>query len=339
MPQPVLELKKGQYHLQKLLARSSYGCLYQARGPQGAVALKLINRHRMCQAQPDEQGIWVESAEQEIAFLQQLSPWDQRHIARLLDTGKLQGLPVLALELLDGDLERHLRDQAHVQGQPQPNLPLDRVLLWLAQLNQALAKVHQYGWLYLDLKPANVLRQGERGLKLVDFGSASRSRLLDYRGTPQWQAPEQFFPAHGAAAGKTRYACDQRSDYFALGALLYFFLSGMRLRFGQLCAQAFRLHGLQAWQHVPSPDGGWAGSVLYADEAALFQRIWQEQLLARGFSAAKARALARDGLEFLCNLLACSRAGRPQHALVISAALQELRTALCQGEQDAHIYS
>src|SRR5262249_39919904 len=148
---------------------------------------------QMACALPAQRERWIASARSEIAFLQSLEPWDERHIVRLLDSGWHDGLPVLALELLDGDLARHV---AACDG-----ISFAQALAWIVQLNQALAKVHQYGWRYLDLKPANVLVDTRlNAVKLADFGTNRRLDALHahtYSGTANWQAPEQFFPAPG----------------------------------------------------------------------------------------------------------------------------------------------
>ena len=238
----IITLELGHYRLRERIGGSAYGVIWRAEGPRGTrdVALKLINETQMARALPAQRERWIASAENEITFLQLLEPWDERHIVRLLDSGWHNGLPVLALELLDCDLGRHMKT---LRGRG-ATLPLERLLAWTAQLNQALAKVHQYGWRYLDLKPANVLVDAPLGaVKLADFGT---NRRLDaqaehsYAGTANWQAPEQFFPAGGGG-----YATGRQSDYFALGALFYFMATGgTQLRYGGACGQAYREHHL-----------------------------------------------------------------------------------------------
>lgn len=318
-PGEIVRLKQAHYTLLAPLARSSYGVVWRAWGQGRAVALKLINRDLMQQAQAMQQQAWIESAEQEIRFLQQLSPWDQRHIASLLDHGQHRSLPAFALELLGTDLQRHLQVQ---------RVALPQALCWLGQMNQALAKVHRYGWCYLDLKPANVLLSKDLArVKLVDFGSNKAHHLAQcgYRGTPNWQAPEQFFPSKIDAQG-WHYSSDYRSDYFALGAMLYFLVcGGVPLRFCSLCGQAFRQHGVWgAHTHVPLP-------TLYADEEALFLRCASSTVQDKGqfdHTAVDAHPTiapsAYAALDLLRRLLAADPAQRPQSALDIAAALASL---------------
>jgi serine/threonine protein kinase len=295
----IITLDAGHYRLIAPLAGSAYGVVWRARAPQGAdVALKLINRAQMERAQPFLQARWVASAAKEIAFLRALHPWDERHIVRLLDSGVHDGLPVMALELLDGDLSRHL--ERH-----RPDAPT--VLGWIAQVNQALAKVHQHGWLYLDLKPANLLLTRAGAVKLADFGTNRLRGALPadaYAGTASWQAPEQFFPGP-----QQRYDTDARSDYFALGALFYFLATGgVPLRFCAACGQAYRDHGEQAAAALLARHAGAIPTTLHDDEVALF---------ARSFPGDAALALLRT-------LLAADRNARPPHALSISRMIDAI---------------
>lgn len=327
----IITLAAGAYRLREQLAGSAYGVLWRADGPgaAGTVALKLVNREQMARADQHQRAHWSDSAANEIAFLRSLQPWDGRHIVRLVDSGAHDGLPAMALELLDGDLASHL---AALRAAGATIAPL-QVIDWIAQVNQALAKVHQYGWRYLDLKPANLLLDARSGaLKLADFGTNRRLSDLhphSYAGSANWQAPEQFFP--DAAA---RYATDARTDYFALGALFYYLATGGQpLRFCGDCGAARREHGSAAASLLLERHGG-VPPVLQADEAALFARRI-------GMQAGDAQAGQRAGtaaLALLRSLLAVALADRPRHALNISRALAEIAAPL-RAAVTAHLRS
>jgi serine/threonine protein kinase len=329
----VITLEAGSYRLRAPLAGSAYGIVWCAdqlpAGPR--VALKLINRQQMERAEPGQRERWIASANKEIAFLRSLEPWDERHLVRLLDCGVHQGLPVMALELLDGDLGKHVARQREL-GRA---IGLSQALDWLAQVNQALAKVHQYGWRYLDLKPSNVLLDARRGsVKLADFGTnralADRS-AHSYAGTANWQAPEQFFPGAGQS-----YLTDARSDYFALGAMFYFLVTGgLPLRFCRDCGQAYREHQESGAAMLRARHGGAIPPTLHEDEAALFSsRITQRSAAGGAQDAtwcaggAVAPDNAADGaaaLGLLRSLLHVDPGARPPHAIAISRMIAAVR--------------
>ena len=325
----VITLEAGSYRLSEALAGSAYGVVWCADSlPAGRqVALKLINQQQMARAHPGQRDRWIASAHKEIAFLRSLEPWDERHIVRLLDSGAHDGLPAIALEMLDGDLGKHVARERNA-GRA---IEVAQALNWLAQVNQALAKVHQYGWRYLDLKPSNVLLDARRGsVKLVDFGT---NRLLgdrdphSYAGTANWQAPEQFFPAAGQA-----YLTDARSDYFALGAMFYYLVTGgLPLRFCSDCGQAYRDNQAGGAALLLARHGGAIPPALRDDEAALFvHRIesggaqdptWCPAGVADLSGGAEALALLRS-------LLSIAPNERPPHAIAISRMIADVRSAM-----------
>ena len=304
----ILALSGGHYRLCEPLAGSSYGVVWRAEPlaqPMMAgagVALKLVNLEQMGRAPQALREHWLASARTELAFLRGLAPWDGRHIVRLLDSGEHQGMPALALELMDGDLATHLA----ATGCVAPLIALD----WIGQVNQALAKVHAYGWRYLDLKPGNLLlERATNTLKLADFGTNRRLDELfahSYAGTANWQAPEQFFP--GADGYLTGAAC----DYFALGALFYYLVCGRLLRYSAACGEAWQAHGRDAAARLAAQG---KPAILQADEAALF-------------ASRLGPAATVPALRLLRGLVAERPADRPRHALAISRLLAEAADVL-----------
>ncbi len=91
-----------------------------------------------------------------------------------------------------------------------------------ADLCGALAAVHAAGLLHRDVTARNVMREDRGRIVLMDFGAGhddARAKAThegrDMAGTPLYMAPELFI---GQRA-------DQRSDIYALGALLYYLVT------------------------------------------------------------------------------------------------------------------
>ena len=84
--------------------------------------------------------------------------------------------------------------------------------------------MHKHGVVHRDLKPENVMVDEWDRIKLIDFGIAMKedARRLTFAGpspmlgTPDYISPEQVKGQRG----------DQRSDIYALGAMLYEMLTG-----------------------------------------------------------------------------------------------------------------
>ncbi|MCG2584531.1 protein kinase [Massilia sp. TS11] len=318
----VVCLGLGRYTLDSVLAQAQFGEVWRAQGPHGAVALKLLQARALAAAPPAVRRHWVAAARNEARFLGGLDPWDGRHLVRLLDSGSIDGLPALALELLDTDLARHTRLLRSLGCTPAPR----QLLAWLGQINQALERIHHHGWRHLDLKPANVLLDlGSGQVKLSDFGTnrPQAVRLHSYAGTPHWQAPEQLL-----ALAPDVYHTDARTDYFAFGALFYYLVTGGQpLRFGAACAAAWRARPDDPGAALRAQHGGALPPTLREDEAALFrQRL--TRALEQEEDCAAPRAAVQVAEQLLRALLAAAPAARPPHALAIGRQLLALRTAL-----------
>ncbi len=135
-------------------------------------------------------------------------------IARLLDSGEQDGVPFLVREHIDGARARSRRDR-------EGPLPTGAAVRIAAAVLEALSPAHAAGILHLDLGLEDVLLTPEGHIRVTDLGigsavTASRPadavRLLGRRSLP----PEQ-------AAGEP---LDERTDVFAVGAMLYELLTG-----------------------------------------------------------------------------------------------------------------
>ena len=146
------------------------------------------------------------------------------NVAVIHDCGTHKGQPYIVMELVRGTGLDELLERGP--------LPLRRSLEIAAQAADALSEAHRNNVIHRDIKPANI-RIDERGTaKVLDFGLARQTKAalatgapqatesldLMVSGTPAYMAPEQ---ARGCE-------CDERTDVFALGAVLYECLTGAR---------------------------------------------------------------------------------------------------------------
>jgi WD40 repeat protein len=138
------------------------------------------------------------------------------NIVPVFDIGQAQRLPYFAMQLIDG---RGL-DKVLDEWQKRPPADLFREVARLGtQAADALAYAHQRGVIHRDVKPSNLLLDGQGTLWVTDFGLARRA--LDPAltqsgalvGTPRYMSPEQ--------AEAAKRPVDHRTDVYSLGATLY----------------------------------------------------------------------------------------------------------------------
>ena len=136
------------------------------------------------------------------------------HIVRVLDFGVEGSTPFLVMDYASNGTLR----QYHPRGTP---VPLTSVLTYVRQVATALQYAHEHGIIHLDVKPANLLLDGEDRLLLADFGVSAllegytHASLHGYVGTPLYTAPEQWLEQPRAA-----------SDQYALAVTCYQLLTG-----------------------------------------------------------------------------------------------------------------
>ncbi len=122
----------------------------------------------------------------------------------------------MVIEWVDGKLLRAILNE-------QRKLPIERAVKLTLETCDALDTMHKHGVVHRDLKPETIMvGEGDR-IKIIDFGIAMKedARRLTYTemsmlGTPDYISPEQVKGQRG----------DQRSDIYALGAMLYEMLTG-----------------------------------------------------------------------------------------------------------------
>ncbi len=139
------------------------------------------------------------------------------HVPRFVASGSLEN-PHIVMELIVGRSLRGLLAKLP--------LPPEAVASLGAKIASALHDVHRQETIHLDLKPSNVMLRAGGEAALIDFGFSRHLRLPDILaeefpgpiGTGPYIAPEQLLGNRS----------DPRSDIFALGVILYFFLTGER---------------------------------------------------------------------------------------------------------------
>jgi serine/threonine-protein kinase len=125
----------------------------------------------------------------------------------------------MVMELLEGDTLRARLNDYRIRGQ---RMPLPEILRILSEVLDGLGYAHKEGIIHRDIKPANIMLTKRGQAVLTDFGIAQIVGSTQYTvsgalmGTLNYMAPEQGLKG----------TCDERSDIYSLGIVLYEMLTG-----------------------------------------------------------------------------------------------------------------
>jgi TolB-like protein/pimeloyl-ACP methyl ester carboxylesterase/predicted Ser/Thr protein kinase len=240
----------GRYKIKSLLGAGGMGQVYLAEDSQlrRSVALKVLPGELASNA--DRMRRFVQEAQAAAAL-------NHPNIAHIYEIGETDGVNFIAMEFIDGETLRHKihRDQT----------PLSKLLKYLNQVAQGLAKAHQAGVIHRDLKPDNIMITRDDYAKVLDFGLAKlvepqgsfgsgdrgsseiataimqqQSMPGTVLGTIGYMSPEQ-------ASGRV-HEIDHRSDIFSFGCILFEAATGQRAFEGKDA-----LDSLHKIVHAPTP--------------------------------------------------------------------------------------
>jgi serine/threonine-protein kinase len=198
------ELVAGRYELEELVGTGGMSSVYRAhdRLLDRKVALKVLHAHY------SDDPEYVERFRREARAVATLS---HPNVVTVIDRGEQDGREFIVFEYVDGENLKRLIERREP-------LSVERALELAIQIARGLAVAHREGLVHRDVKPQNVLLNGDGQAKVTDFGIA---RALDVQrgvtqtgtvlGTSDYIAPEQ---AQGLRA-------DEQSDVYALGVVLY----------------------------------------------------------------------------------------------------------------------
>lgn len=199
------------------LGRGAMGITYKAfdTNLRTPVALKVINTGNLDGDTAREQFVREARA---AALLR------HRNVASVFHLGMTGAAYFYAMEFIDGEtVEAIIRKNG-----PLPALVAVRMAI---QVARALNAAEQHGLVHRDIKPSNLMLRREDDevcVKVIDFGlahcsaqdgeeaSAATAAMGGFVGTPQFASPEQL----------SGNAIDHRSDFYSLGATLWYMLTG-----------------------------------------------------------------------------------------------------------------
>lgn len=201
----------GPYRLTRLIRVGSTAEVWEAvdENTQDRFALKVLKQSLV-------------SSKSEVALLKHeynvAKDLNSPRIIKILEYREESGRPMLVLELFS---ELNMK-QALRRGPESLAFMLDQIVEHAAE---GLYFMHTKNWIHLDIKPDNFLVSRDGTVKLIDFTIAQKKksglgklfhRASVAKGTRSYMAPEQI----------RRKVCDERTDIYAFGCVLFELCTG-----------------------------------------------------------------------------------------------------------------
>jgi serine/threonine-protein kinase len=200
----------GKYKLLKKLGQGGMGAVYKAQqtGLDRIVAVKVLSKEL------SSKQAYVDRFKREASVMAKLN---HPHILGCIDRGQERDYHFIVMEFIEGgSVEGWLKKLGKFE--------LGDALHIILKTAEGLRYAHEKKMIHRDIKPDNILLTKDGIVKIADLGLAkdteedvSLTKTGAGAGTPIYMAPEQ--------ARDVKHV-DSRTDIYALGVMLYVFLTG-----------------------------------------------------------------------------------------------------------------
>ncbi len=219
----------GKWIVLEFIAKGGMGEVYRAHQMQlkRDVAIKVISKEWLADIDdnPTERETGLQRFRNEV---QAMARMHHPNVLQIYDYGSIgtesdgatKTLEYIAMEYVPGGTLRDTMSEEGLDGEE------GEIVQWIETyffpVLDGVQAIHDLKMVHRDLKPGNVLMDGETP-KIADFGLAHSydwrpvTQSIDVKGTPAYMSPEHFFDFAKA---------DRRSDIYSLGKILYEVVTG-----------------------------------------------------------------------------------------------------------------
>ncbi|MDA7598071.1 serine/threonine protein kinase [bacterium] len=213
----------GGYRIGRELGRGGMGAVFEAEQLETGrvIALKLLNHQ-------------LDSPEARARFLREgrlAASINHPNSVYVFGTEEIGEMPAISMELVGGGT---LEEIVKARGA----LPIGEAVDMISQVVEGLEAAEEIGILHRDVKPGNCFQDVDGTVKIGDFGLSISAEARDKNlltmdgtifGTPAFSSPEQLRGDE----------LNVQSDIYAVGATLFYLLTGKAAFGGKSVAQLF----------------------------------------------------------------------------------------------------
>ena len=163
-PESLVGQQLGSYQILSLLGAGGMGVVYKARDTRlnRSVAIKVLPSDKV--SDPERKRRFIQEARAASAL-------NHPNIITLYDIGSESGIDFIVMEYVAGKtLDQRI---------PRKGMRLNEALKLAIQMADALAKAHSAGIIHRDLKPTNVMVTEDGVVKVLDFGLAKLTEVVE----------------------------------------------------------------------------------------------------------------------------------------------------------------
>lgn len=231
--QPGTTLQGGKYKIEKVLGQGGFGITYLAENTmlEGKVAIKEFFFKDYCSRDEATSHVtiattgnsdMVERFKQKfVKEARNIFKLNHPNIVRILDIFEENGTAYYVMEFAEnGSLDSKVKREGY--------LPESIATRYILQVAEALSYIHQRKMNHLDVKPANIMLNGEDNAILIDFGLSKQydAATGSQTSTTPVGISEGYAPMEQYKQGGVQEFTPE-TDIYALGATFYKLLTGM----------------------------------------------------------------------------------------------------------------
>ncbi len=205
--------KINGYEVVDFIGKGSFGTVYKCKKDNSVYAMKVFAMDYVAAE-------FAKNSDNRVTReIEALKKVKSKYVSSYIDDGTFTDngweYIYVIMDFVDGqDLERIMKTRS---------FSIDEALNIFDQILNGIESIHLQKLIHRDLKPANIYMMDNNDIKILDFGL---SKLIDYTsitntgdqlGTPLYMSPEQISDSKNV---------DYRSDYYALGVMLFKLLTG-----------------------------------------------------------------------------------------------------------------